>query len=138
MDNNFYTQKKYTVKNGISSSKEDYLEMIYRLCLINGFARVRDVAESLNVSASSVSKTASALKEEGLINFEKYGFITLTQKGTLRGQYLLRRHNILNQFFSFVNQTADELALTEQIEHYFDEKTVENLEKILLKLIEFY
>lgn len=138
MDNNFYTQKKYIIKNGISSSKEDYLEMIYRLCQEKGFARVRDVAESLNVSASSVSKTASALKEDGLINFEKYGFITLTQKGTVRGEYLLKRHNILNQFFSFVNKTNGELALTEQIEHYFDEKTVQNLEKILLKLIEFY
>ncbi len=135
MDNNFYTQKNYIKNQGLSSAKEDYLEMIFRICQNKGYARITDVALNLNVGTSSVSKMASALKLDGLIDYEKYSIITLTQKGHIKGEYLLKRHNTLNAFFAFVNNSADETILTEQVEHFFDEKTVQNLEKLLLNLI---
>ena len=135
LEKNFYTQKTYIRRAHISSSREDYLEMIAHLCEKCGYARISDVAQRLNVSVSSVSKTAVLLKEEGYINYEKYGVITLTEKGKAKGFYLLKRHDILNRFFCYVNSSADELDLTEQIEHYIDETTVQNLEKLLHKLI---
>ena len=135
MDNKFYSQKAYIKRTGISSAKEDTLEMIFRLCSANGYARISDIEQNLNVSVSSVSKTAASLKESGFIDYKKYGIITLTPEGRLRGKYLLKRHDIINKFFCFINNSENELVLTEQIEHYFDEKTVQNLEDLLAKLI---
>lgn len=135
MENIFYTQKAYIRRAHISSSREDYLEMIARLCEKDGYARISDIAAKLNVSTSSASKMSALLKAEGYINYEKYGVITLTEKGTEKGRYLLKRHDILNRFLCYVNSSSDELVLTEQIEHYIDETTVQNLEKLLYKLI---
>jgi Mn-dependent DtxR family transcriptional regulator len=77
---------------------------------------------------------AAKLKESGMVNFEPYGIITLTDKGRELGEYLLRRHEIVSRFFCRVNDTESELELAEKIEHYLDRRTVENMERLLFRL----
>lgn len=136
MDNsNFYTLKGYDRQNSskISVTMEDYLEMIYRCAREDNFVRVNRLASMLNVTPPSSSKMAAKLKEQDLIDFEPYGIIRLTAKGAELGAYLLRRHEILNRFFCIINRTDGELALVEKIEHFIDRRTIENIEKRLLK-----
>lgn len=118
-------------ETSITSSMEDYLEMIYRLTAQKEFVRVGELAEKLNVRASSVSKMASNLKLSGHVAFEKYGYIRLTDKGHKTGRYLLYRHDVLCRFLKFINQTENETKQVEKIEHFLNEKTVRNIDKFL-------
>lgn len=135
---NFRTLKGYDLKNArtITRSMEDYLEMIFRMAQKDGFVRISTLAFCLNVKASSASKMVGNLKENGLVEFERYGVVRLTEKGKKLGEYLLYRHDVLNRFFCMINQTEEELEQTEQIEHFMNRKTVENIEKWMEKIEE--
>ena len=131
-DNKFRTQKGYELKNNnvITRSMEDYIEMIYRYTKGNEVERVSNIAKNLNVNASSASKMISNLKKLGIVEFEKYGFVKLTDYGIELGEYYLYRHDILNRFFCLINNSENELEQVEQIEHFINKDTVKNIEKI--------
>lgn len=130
---NFYTLKGYSLleHEKITSSMEDYLEMLCRLCREEKSLRIGRVAEYLHVKPSSASKMITNLKNQGLVEFEKYGQITLTEAGTALGEYLLLRHDILHRFFCFLNRTDDELEQVEKVEHFIDSRTVWNMKEFL-------
>jgi len=134
MNNNsdFYTLNGYRNKNknSLTESMEDYLEMIYRN-RNKGEIHVKDISIKLNVKPSSVSKMINKLKEYNLVNFEKYGSITLTNGGIKIGKYLLWRHNILVKFFKRLNKKNYLLEQVEKIEHFIDYETLKNMEKFL-------
>ncbi|MBQ1957079.1 MAG: metal-dependent transcriptional regulator [Clostridia bacterium] len=116
----------------ITFAMEDYLEMIYRLSDGSGCAvRTKQLADRLNVTPSAVSKMADNLRSLELINYERYGYMTLTDKGRLLGQSLIARHSIINRFLCFINGTESELEETEKIEHYLSPRTISNMQKFL-------
>lgn len=131
----FYTLKGYKLKNSnnITESMEDYIEMIYRKTLNNGNISIKDLSNYLNVKPSSASKMANRLKELNLINFEKYGQISLNEDGKNIGKYLLYRHNVLNNFFKLLNKEKYSLEQVEKIEHFIDYDTIRNIEKLIKK-----
>jgi len=128
----FYTLNGYRVKNKnkLTESMEDYLEMIYRNKK-DGEVHVKDIADKLNVKPSSVSKMINKLKEYNLVDFEKYGLITLTKEGKEMGKYLLWRHNILVKFFKKLNKKNYLLEQVEKIEHFIDFETLKNMESFI-------
>lgn len=127
----FYTLKGYQIKNNhfVTESMEDYLEMMYRSYVEKKRIRVCELAESLNVKPSSVSKMVQKLTENNLVSSYKYGDVYLTEDGIKQGEYLLWRHNVLVSFFSFLNQKEYRLEQVEMIEHFIDPLTVEHMEK---------
>ncbi|WP_101697103.1 metal-dependent transcriptional regulator [Clostridium minihomine] len=129
----FRTLKGYQLKNNkaVTEAMEDYLEMIYRMLMTQGDVRIGNLAERLNVKPSSCSEMVGNLKGMGLVEYEKYGIVQLTPEGERLGKYLLYRHKVLHEFLCFVNQTENELEQTEQLEHYVQKRTVENLERLL-------
>jgi DtxR family Mn-dependent transcriptional regulator len=126
----FHTLKGYQLleHNQITSAMEDYLEMICRLSETQSYIRVGVLADKLNVKTSSVSKMVQNLKAMRLVDFEKYGYIRLTQKGQEVGEYLIYRHNVLNRFLCYINQSKDEIEQVEKIEHFLNEETVRNID----------
>ena len=64
-----------------SSAVEDYLERILELINSKGYARVVDIATSLNISQASVSNMIQRLDGEGLLKYEKYRGLVLTPAG---------------------------------------------------------
>lgn len=99
---NFRTLKGYGLhdKREITFAMEDYVEMIYRICLTKQYVRIKELAAMLNVRPSSCSKMAQSLKEAGLVDYEKYGVIKLSMSGGKLGKYLIHRHNVLQRFFA--------------------------------------
>ncbi|MHC5083384.1 MAG: metal-dependent transcriptional regulator [Planctomycetota bacterium] len=83
----------------LSASLEDYLEAIYNVSDSLNVARSKDIAEALDVSRASVTGALKALSEKGLINYKPYGYVTLTEPGRQIALRIVRRHEILNQFF---------------------------------------
>ena len=56
------------------------------------------LAERLGVSASTVSESVRRLADQGLVDHEKYGGVTLTEAGRAAALAMVRRHRLLETF----------------------------------------
>jgi DtxR family Mn-dependent transcriptional regulator len=121
MSREFHTVRGYQMLNSerkvLTSSMEDYLEMLYRLCLENGYARINQLADKLNVRPSSTTKVVQKLYELGLVNYQRYGIIQLTEDGKSIGEFLLKRHVVIEEFLRNIEVKETLLKDTELIEH---------------------
>ncbi len=117
----FHTVRGYQLleqnKRLLTSAMEDYLEMIYRNSLRDGYLRINKLAELLNVKASSASKMVQKLGELGMLKYEKYGVVILTESGKDVGEFLLRRHIAIEMFLKNIGISDNILVETELIEH---------------------
>jgi len=136
-NNKFYTLKGYALleDSAITTSMEDYLEMIFRIYSNGEIVRIGILAERLNVTPSSATKMVSNLKKQGLVLYEKYGHIQLTNTGEELGSYLVFRHDVLHQFLCLINKSDNELEQVEKIEHFINKKTVQNIKRLLDDLL---
>src|ERR1043165_6161566 len=83
-----------------SQTAEDYLERIHELIEEKGYARVVDIASSLDVKQASVTSMVQKLGELGYLNYEKYRGLVLTDKGRAVAAKIQKRHETLSRFFS--------------------------------------
>ena len=129
MPSDFYTLAGYQRQEpeGLTASMEDYLEMIIRLKEKQPFVRINELANNLNVRPSSASKMVTKLSQEGFLEYQKYGIITLTELGKQWGEYFIYRHQVLNNFLCLLNNSHNELEQVEKIEHFLNKKTIDNL-----------
>ena len=130
----FRTSRGYEMvsqqEGGLTSSMEDYLEMIYRSCSQDGYSRVGKVSEMLHVKPSSASKMIFKLADMGYIRYDRYEIIRLTEAGQKAGAALLRRHTVIEEFLRLVG-SPNVLEETELIEHSLSPSTVENLQALI-------
>ena len=82
----------------LSESLEDYLEAIFELQTMNTVARSKDIAAKLNIKCGSVTGTLKKLADRKLINYEPYGYITLTPQGDKIAKEVTTRHNVFKHF----------------------------------------
>ena len=85
--------------NVIGKSAEDYLESMIILKEKNGYIRSVDIAGFLGVTKPSVSNAMKRLREEGYIEMNRSGFITVTEKGMDIADKIYTRHKKLTDFF---------------------------------------
>jgi len=111
-----------------SQSAEDYLERIHELIEEKGYARVVDIASSLQVKQASVTSMVQKLGELGYLNYEKYRGLVLTEKGKQVARNIQKRHETLSRFFSLFRLPAEtQKRDIEGIEHHLSARTVETL-----------
>jgi len=87
------------VKNGITSHLEDYLEAILKVARDTGQAHASAVAEYVGVTRASVTGALRALADRGLIVYQPYQPVTLTDEGLKAAQACADRHEFLHKFF---------------------------------------
>src|SRR2546422_11340582 len=118
-----------------SQSVEDYLERIHELIEEKGYARVVDIASSLDVKQGSVTSMVQKLDELGYVNYEKYRGLVLTEKGKAVATRIQKRHETLSRFFSLFGLDAEtQRQDIEGIEHHLSAETV----NILADLARFF
>lgn len=110
---------------------EDYLEMIYRICRDESYVRMNQLANNLNVRPSSSTKIVQKLSSIGLANYEKYGLISLTEKGEKVGEFLYHRHIVLEKFLNIIGVEDSILKDTELMEHYVRPVVLKNIEQFI-------
>jgi len=111
-----------------SQTAEDYLERIHELIEEKGYARVVDIASSLDVKQASVTSMVQKLGELGYLNYEKYRGLVLTDKGRAVATGIQKRHETLARFFSIFGLDAEtQQRDIEGIEHHLSPATVEML-----------
>ncbi len=107
--------------NKLTSSLEDYLEVICNYEKSGQAVRAVDISKTLNISRASVTEALQKLHSKGLIVYDKT--ITLTNEGRLKAQEVVSKHSILQKFFEEVleldTQEASENAC--RIEHVISE-----------------
>ena len=116
----------------MTKSSEDYIEMIHVLIRDKGYARVRDVAKSLNVKMPSVVKAMSELKKLELVTQEPYGDVKLTEKGRRCAALVLGRHTLLKAFLEKLGVSeaiADKDACL--MEHVLSAETLDRIREFL-------
>ncbi|MFH2066857.1 MAG: metal-dependent transcriptional regulator [Pseudomonadota bacterium] len=120
---------KKTYDDTLTSTMEDYLETIFDLDQDKKYVRVKDIAKRLKVKMPTVTSMLKTLDRKGMINYEKYEFITLTSEGTKVGEEMRKRHEIMRRFLSEVLKvdikTADDDAC--KIEHALSVTTLDSL-----------
>lgn len=112
----------------LTPAMEDYLEMVYRYSLTEGYMRINTLSELLNVAAPSATKMVQNLSINGFINYKRYGIILLTEKGKETGKYLLNRHNSIATFLKNLGVKDEVLTDTERIEHDISDATLQAIQ----------
>ena len=115
----------------LSPSLEDYLEAVLILVRSGSVARVRDIAAHLGVGKSSVTGAVKTLAKRGLVNYEPYQFITLTDRGRELAEDVAARHMLLRELLSDVLGLDEEVAEANacRMEHAVDAELLEQLGK---------
>lgn len=118
----------------MTQALEDYLEAIYLLIRNTGRARVRDIAETLNVKMPSVVNAVSELKKVALVTQEPYGDIQLTEQGKQTAILIANRHTTLKNFLISIGVS---LATAEidacKMEHILSAETMEKISQYSAK-----
>ncbi len=120
----------------IHESAEDYLETILILKERTGQVRSIDIATKMNYTKPSISVAMKKLRENGYIEMDKDGFITLTPSGLAIASNIYERHKLLTDFFVALGvneKTAAEDAC--KIEHDLSEETFEKIKAHVMRLL---
>ncbi len=121
-----------TSDSPLSPSMEDYLETILSLETLHRVARVKDIAAALNVQMPSVTSALKALREKGLVNYEKNSYIVLTDKGMQIAQSVTQRHfavaGFLHKVLCLSVEEAQDTAC--RIEHVISPEIARRLEHL--------
>ena len=80
----------------IRKSAEDYLEAILMLSKQGSAVRSIDIATMLGVSKPSVSHAMKLHREDGYIAMDRYGTVTLLDKGAEIANHIYERHRVLS------------------------------------------
>ena len=89
----------------IRESAEDYLEAILVLSKKGGGVRSVDIATMLGVSKPSVSHAMKLLREDGYIAMDRYGTVTLMDKGA----------EIANRIYERLTKMLEGLGVCDEI-----------------------
>ncbi len=119
-------------KERISSSAEDYLEAVYLLKDKKEKVGNSDIASFLEITLPSVTEMLKKLRKKSLVNYKKYGKISLTPKGEKIAKEVSSRHKDLASFLKLlgVNEESAQLDAC-KIEHIVGKNTMNKLRKFL-------
>lgn len=115
----------------LTSSLEDYLEIICNYETAGNKIRAVDISKSLNISRASVAEALQKLVSKGLIVYDKN--ITLTEIGRVRAKAVVSKHQVLQTFFEKIllleEKEASENAC--RIEHVISENAFNRISDLI-------
>ena len=124
----------------LTNSQEEYLKTIYILKNTQKDIRVTDIAKKLDKSKASVNKAINLLKNDGLIDYEPYGQIKLTEKGETEAIKIIEAYDIVKLFLTDIlnanKENVDEEA--KKIKTILSDDTLNKLAKYTHKTLGLY
>ena len=120
----------------LSQTEENYLKALFHLTSESSTKAevgTNELAATLTVKPATVNDMLKRLKEKKLVNYEKYGKISLTVSGKKQAIEIIRKHRLWETFlYEKLEFTWDEVhEVAEQLEHIHSPKLIEKLEKFL-------
>ena len=122
----------------IRESAEDYLEAILVLSKQGGGVRSVDIASMLGVSKPSVSHAMKLLREDGYIAMDRYGTVTLLEKGEEIAMRIYERHQLLTKMLEGLG-VSEEVAKADacKLEHDISNESFEKIKEHLKGKVDF-
>lgn len=115
----------------IHESAEDYLECILMLHQKNGIVRSIDIVRELEYSKPSVSVAMKRLRENGYIEMDSEGYITLLPPGEEIASRIYARHQVLTAFLLQLGVSpACAAADACKIEHDISDESYEKIRAV--------
>ena len=114
----------------IQESAENYLETIYMIGKRKGAVRSIDIAGELNFSKPSVSIAMKNLRENGYIEMDGNGYITLTEAGAAIAEKIYERHTVISELLIQLG-VSEQVAAADacRIEHVISAETFEAIKR---------
>lgn len=100
------------VQESLTDSLGRYLLAIYELSGVDGYARPKDIADTVGVSRPSVSAALARLSDLGMVEHQRYGTVEITQSGRSEARRLLLKHRVTQDFMERVLGLPRERAET--------------------------
>jgi len=118
-----------------TATVEDYLKQILREEQGQAGARVPTgrLARALAVTPGTVTSMVKTLSDDGLVDYEAYGGVHLTEEGRVLALHVLRRHRLIELFLvRTVGMDWSEVhAEAERLEHAVSDRLVELIDALL-------
>ncbi len=122
------------MKNNLSASLEDYLELICNLLETSSCVKAVEIAKKLNISRASVSEALVKLADKNLIIYEGHKGITITPEGLKKAKEVILKHNTFTSFFE--NTLGLDKVIAEdnacKIEHVVSDEVFEKIREFQL------
>ena len=117
----------------VSISKEDHLKAIFHLQQEQGLVTTNALAGALNTRPASVTDMLKKLKEQKLLNYERYKGFKLTGEGRRVAVQIIRKHRLWEFFLVKKLQFRwDEVhAIAEELEHISSRELIDRLDAFL-------
>lgn len=119
----------------LTASLEDYLEVICNYTNSQNNIRAIDISRELNISRASVTEALKKLTSKGLINYDRYGAISLTETGKAIAEKIISKHLILQKFFEKILGLTEEEASENacKIEHVITDNAFNKISEYINK-----
>jgi DtxR family Mn-dependent transcriptional regulator len=116
-------------KGPLTEPVEDYLKAIYAIGKGTGPAATNEIAQRLALAPASVSGMVRRLADQGLLAYERYHGVKLTETGRLAALRTLRRHRVIEAYLSRAlgypwDRVHDE---AERLEHAASDELVDRM-----------
>lgn len=119
-------------RSKLTESMEMYLKTILQIQRHRQVARVRDIAEALDVSMSSVTAGLKSLAARSLIRHDRYEYVQLTDAGKKSAEDLLYKCEVMGKFFSCLG-VEEGIAKSDAclMEHVVSGETIDRMIKFM-------
>ena len=87
-------------KDPLTQPVEDYLKAIYAIGKGSGAAATNEIAQRLALAPASVSGMVRRLADQGLLAYERYHGVRLTERGRRAALRTLRRHRVIEAYLA--------------------------------------
>lgn len=103
----------------MSPTEENYLKNLFYLENKLGEATANELSKSLDIKMSTVNSMMKKFAEKGLVHYESYKPLKLTEKGRQEAALILRKHRLTEMFlYEKMGLGWEEVhSIAEQIEH---------------------
>ena len=116
-----------------SLAEENYLKGLFNLADNSGEVSVNELSRHLGIKMPTVNSMVKKLSEKGLVHYESYKPLRLTDKGRKEAALIIRKHRLTEMFLveqmGFGWESVHEIA--EQIEHIQAPEFFEKMDELL-------
>lgn len=122
----------FEIMTMLSEAAQDYLKTIYKL-QIDDAVSTTDIAKAMDVSSPSVTNMIKRLSQMGLVDYQSYKGVTLTDAGCKIALEIIRHHRLLELYlkevmgYSWSNMHEE----AERLEHHISEEFESRIDQML-------
>ncbi|WP_394676056.1 metal-dependent transcriptional regulator [uncultured Sphingobacterium sp.] len=117
----------------ISYTEENYLKVLFALTQENGVATANALSKELDIKMPTVNSMMKRLADKGLVVYESYKPIRLTESGQKEAALVIRKHRLTEMYLvEKMGFGWEEVhAIAEQIEHIQSPAFFDKMDELL-------